>query len=233
MPGSWRAAPKNMMKGMVLPGTHLRGDWASTTSARWTGTTSRNSCTTLRNMRNLKWPAAAARRHAQGQGVSDPAEKPIRSSGTVRARSIQPAAPSSRRRPPALPIRRSSASGCATWPSATRASSASRPRCAKALAWSSTRRSGSPTRYFDVAIAEQHAVTFAAGLACEGAQAPWWLSTRPSCSAPTTSSSMTWRCRSCPSCSPLDRAGLVGGDGATHQGSYDMIPTCAASPTWW
>jgi 1-deoxy-D-xylulose-5-phosphate synthase len=43
-----------------------------------------------------------------------------------------------------------------------------------------------PDRYYDVGIAEQHAVTFAAGLACEGMK-PVWPSTRPSCSAPTTS----------------------------------------------
>ena len=47
------------------------------------------------------------------------------------------------------------------------ASSASRRRCAKAPG-SSASRSSFPTRYFDVGIAEQHAVTFAAGLACEG-----------------------------------------------------------------
>ena len=43
-----------------------------------------------------------------------------------------------------------------------------------------------PERYYDVGIAEQHAVTFAAGLACEGSSR-WWRSTPPSCSAPTTS----------------------------------------------
>jgi 1-deoxy-D-xylulose-5-phosphate synthase len=43
-----------------------------------------------------------------------------------------------------------------------------------------------PDRYFDVGIAEQHAVTFAAGLACEGSS-PWWRSTPPFCSAATTS----------------------------------------------
>jgi 1-deoxy-D-xylulose-5-phosphate synthase len=42
-----------------------------------------------------------------------------------------------------------------------------------------------PERYFDVGIAEQHAVTFAAGLACE-ASSRWWRSTPPSCSGPTT-----------------------------------------------
>ncbi len=57
-----------------------------------------------------------------------------------------------------------------------------------------------PDRYFDVAIAEQHAVTFAAGLAAK-ASSPSSRSTRRFCSAPTISSSTMWRCRSCPWCS--------------------------------
>jgi 1-deoxy-D-xylulose-5-phosphate synthase len=43
-----------------------------------------------------------------------------------------------------------------------------------------------PDRYHDVGIAEQHALTFAAGMACEGC-ARWWRFTPPFCSAPTTS----------------------------------------------
>ncbi len=67
------------------------------------------------------------------------------------------------------PTRRSSATGCATWPSATRAGRRSRRRCARARAWCEFAERF-PERYFDVGIAEQHAVTFAAGLACEGAK---------------------------------------------------------------
>jgi 1-deoxy-D-xylulose-5-phosphate synthase len=43
-----------------------------------------------------------------------------------------------------------------------------------------------PERYFDVGIAEQHAVTFAAGLAAEGSS-PWWPFIPPFCSVRTTS----------------------------------------------
>ena len=43
-----------------------------------------------------------------------------------------------------------------------------------------------PDRYFDVSIAEQHAVTFAAGIACEGASR-WWRSTPAFCSGRTIS----------------------------------------------
>jgi 1-deoxy-D-xylulose-5-phosphate synthase len=78
-----------------------------------------------------------------------------------------------------------------------------------------------PDRYFDVAIAEQHAVTFAAGLAVEGLK-------------PVVAiySSFLQRAydqlihdvalQNLPVVFALDRAGLVGSDGATHQGSYDV-----------
>ena len=78
-----------------------------------------------------------------------------------------------------------------------------------------------PDRYFDVAIAEQHAVTFAAGLACEG-------------TVPVVAIYSTFLQRGydqlvhdvalqdLPVVFAVDRAGLVGGDGATHQGSFDL-----------
>jgi 1-deoxy-D-xylulose-5-phosphate synthase len=78
-----------------------------------------------------------------------------------------------------------------------------------------------PQRYFDVGIAEQHAVTFAAGLACEGAKPILAIY-----------SSFLQRgydqlvhdvaLQNLPVVFAVDRAGLVGGDGATHQGSYDL-----------
>jgi 1-deoxy-D-xylulose-5-phosphate synthase len=78
-----------------------------------------------------------------------------------------------------------------------------------------------PERYFDVGIAEQHAVTFAAGLACEGAKPILAIY-----------SSFLQRgydqlvhdvaLQNLPVVFAVDRAGLVGGDGATHQGSYDL-----------
>jgi 1-deoxy-D-xylulose-5-phosphate synthase len=78
-----------------------------------------------------------------------------------------------------------------------------------------------PQRYFDVAIAEQHAVTLAAGMACEGV--------RP---VVAIYSSFLQRgydqlihdvaLQNLPVTFAVDRAGLVGGDGATHQGSFDL-----------
>jgi 1-deoxy-D-xylulose-5-phosphate synthase len=78
-----------------------------------------------------------------------------------------------------------------------------------------------PERYFDVAIAEQHAVTFAAGLACEGF--------RPVVAIYSTFMQRGYdqlihdvALQNLPVVFALDRGGLVGGDGATHQGAYDI-----------
>jgi 1-deoxy-D-xylulose-5-phosphate synthase len=77
-----------------------------------------------------------------------------------------------------------------------------------------------PERYFDVAIAEQHAVTFAAGLACEGL--------RPVVAIYSTFLQRGYdqlihdvAIQNLPVLFALDRGGLVGGDGATHNGAFD------------
>jgi 1-deoxy-D-xylulose-5-phosphate synthase len=78
-----------------------------------------------------------------------------------------------------------------------------------------------PNRYFDVGIAEQHAVTLAAGMACEGLK-------------PVVAIYSTFLQRgydqlihdvaiqNLPVVFALDRGGLVGADGATHHGSFDL-----------
>ncbi|MDH5479543.1 MAG: 1-deoxy-D-xylulose-5-phosphate synthase [Nitrosomonas sp.] len=78
-----------------------------------------------------------------------------------------------------------------------------------------------PDRYFDVGIAEQHAVTFAAGLACDGLK-------------PVVAIYSTFLQRgydqlihdvaiqNLPVLFAIDRAGLVGADGPTHAGSFDL-----------
>ena len=78
-----------------------------------------------------------------------------------------------------------------------------------------------PDRYFDVAIAEQHAVTLAAGMACEGLK-------------PVVAIYSTFLQRgydqlihdvalqNLPVIFALDRAGVVGSDGATHNGAFDI-----------
>lgn len=78
-----------------------------------------------------------------------------------------------------------------------------------------------PSRYFDVGIAEQHAVTFAAGLACEGY--------KPVVAIYSTFLQRAYdqlihdvALQNLPVVFALDRAGLVGADGATHAGAYDI-----------
>ena len=77
-----------------------------------------------------------------------------------------------------------------------------------------------PDRYFDVGIAEQHSVTFAAGLACEGM--------KPVVAIYSTFLQRAYDQLIHDVCVQnldltfaLDRAGYVGGDGATHAGAYD------------
>jgi 1-deoxy-D-xylulose-5-phosphate synthase len=78
-----------------------------------------------------------------------------------------------------------------------------------------------PERSFDVGIAEQHAVTFAAGLASEGM--------KPFCAIYSTFLQRAYdqvvhdvAIQSLPVRFAMDRAGLVGADGATHAGSFDI-----------
>ena len=78
-----------------------------------------------------------------------------------------------------------------------------------------------PNRYHDVGIAEQHAVTFAAGLACEGL--------KPVVAIYSTFLQRAYdqlihdvAIQNLPVVFALDRAGLVGADGATHAGNYDI-----------
>ncbi len=78
-----------------------------------------------------------------------------------------------------------------------------------------------PERYFDVGIAEQHAVTFAAGLACDGIH--------PVVAIYSTFLQRAYdqllhdvAIQNLPVLFAIDRAGLVGADGATHQGAFDM-----------
>jgi len=78
-----------------------------------------------------------------------------------------------------------------------------------------------PSRAFDVGIAEQHAVTFAAGLAAQGM--------RPFCAIYSTFLQRAYdqvvhdvAIQNLPVRFAIDRAGLVGADGATHAGSFDV-----------
>jgi len=88
-----------------------------------------------------------------------------------------------------------------------------------------------PSRYYDVGIAEQHAVTFAGGLACEGL--------KPVLAIYSTFLQRGYdqlihdiALQKLPVVFALDRAGLVGADGPTHAGAYDIafvrcVPNCS------
>jgi 1-deoxy-D-xylulose-5-phosphate synthase len=78
-----------------------------------------------------------------------------------------------------------------------------------------------PARYYDVGIAEQHAVTFAAGLACEGL--------KPVVAIYSTFLQRAYDqlihdvcIQNLPVVFAIDRGGLVGADGATHHGAFDL-----------
>jgi len=82
-----------------------------------------------------------------------------------------------------------------------------------------------PDRTFDVGIAEQHAVTFAGGLAAQGY--------RPFCAIYSTFLQRAYdqvvhdiAIQNLPVRFAMDRAGLVGADGATHAGSFDLAYLC-------
>jgi 1-deoxy-D-xylulose-5-phosphate synthase len=82
-----------------------------------------------------------------------------------------------------------------------------------------------PERMFDVGIAEQHGVTFAAGLAAQGY--------RPFCAIYSTFLQRAYdqvvhdvAIQNLPVRFAMDRAGLVGADGATHAGSFDLAYLC-------
>ena len=82
-----------------------------------------------------------------------------------------------------------------------------------------------PDRFFDVGIAEQHAVTFAAGLACEGI--------RPFVALYSSFLQRAYdqvlhdvALQKLPVRFAIDRAGFVGEDGATHHGAFDLAMLC-------
>jgi 1-deoxy-D-xylulose-5-phosphate synthase len=218
MPTMWELARRSeeMMKGMVLPGTIFE-ELGFNYVGPMNGHDIKELVVTLRNMRNLKGPQLLHVATRKGKGY-EPAEKdPIKWHGPG------PFDPKSGT------IFKEKASGptysqvFGTWLCDMAA------RDERVVGITPAMREGSglveyskkfPQRYFDVAIAEQHAVTFAAGLACEGL--------KPVVAIYSTFLQRAYdqlihdvALQNLPVVFALDRAGLVGGDGATHQGSYD------------
>jgi 1-deoxy-D-xylulose-5-phosphate synthase len=218
MPTMWELARRSeeFMKGMVLPGTIFE-ELGFNYIGPMNGHDIKELVTTLRNMRNLKGPQLLHVVTRKGKGY-EPAEKdPIKWHGPG---PFDPASGT---------IFKEKTSG----PSYSQVFGQwlcdIAERDPRIVAITPAMREGSgmvdysrkfPQRYFDVAIAEQHAVTFAAGLACEGL--------RPVVAIYSTFLQRAYdqlihdvALQNLPVVFALDRAGLVGGDGATHQGSYD------------
>jgi 1-deoxy-D-xylulose-5-phosphate synthase len=218
MPTMWELARRSeeMMKGMVLPGTIFE-ELGFNYIGPMNGHDIKELVTTLRNMRNLKGPQLLHVATRKGKGY-EPAEKdPIKWHGPG---PFDPASGT---------IFKEKASG----PSYSQVFGSwlcdMAARDERIVGITPAMREGSgmveyskkfPQRYFDVAIAEQHAVTFAAGLACEGL--------KPVVAIYSTFLQRAYdqlihdvALQNLPVVFALDRAGLVGGDGATHQGSYD------------
>jgi 1-deoxy-D-xylulose-5-phosphate synthase len=218
MPTMWELARRSeeMMKGMVLPGT-LFEEFGFNFIGPIDGHDIKALVTNLRNMRNLEGPQLLHVVTKKGKGY-DPAEKdPIKWHGPG----------------PFDPVSGTIFKEKATGPTYSQVFGQwlcdMAQRDPRIVAITPAMREGSglveyskkfPQRYFDVAIAEQHAVTFAAGLACEGL--------RPVVAIYSTFLQRAYdqlihdvALQNLPVVFALDRAGLVGGDGATHQGSYD------------
>ena len=218
MPTMWELARRSeeMMKGMVLPGTIFE-ELGFNYIGPMDGHDIKELVKTLRNMRHLTGPQLLHVVTRKGKGY-DPAEKdPIKWHGPG----------------PFDPKSGTIFKEKATGPTYSQifgqwlCDMAARDE--RIVGITPAMREGSglveyskkfPHRYFDVAIAEQHAVTFAAGLACEGL--------KPVVAIYSTFLQRAYdqlihdvALQNLPVVFALDRAGLVGGDGATHQGSYD------------
>jgi 1-deoxy-D-xylulose-5-phosphate synthase len=218
MPTMWELARRSeeMMKGMVLPGTIFE-ELGFNYIGPMDGHDIKELTQTLRNMRSLKGPQLLHVVTKKGKGYAPAEADPIKWHGPG----------------PFDPVSGTIFKEKAQGPTYSQVfgqwlcdAAELDPRI---VGITPAMREGSglveyskkfPTRYFDVAIAEQHAVTFAAGLACEGL--------RPVVAIYSTFLQRAYdqlihdvALQNLPVVFALDRAGVVGGDGATHQGSYD------------
>ncbi|MCQ8879113.1 1-deoxy-D-xylulose-5-phosphate synthase [Pseudoalteromonas shioyasakiensis] len=205
------------LKGMVIPGTFFE-ELGLNYIGPIDGHDVNMLVDTLRNMRNLKGPQLLHIKTQKGKGYKPAEADPIGYHGVPKF-------------DPAISSLPKSKPGAATFSKVfgdwlcDMASQDS-----KLMAITPAMREGSgmvrfskeyPEQYFDVAIAEQHAVTLAAGFACEGLK-------------PVVAiySSFLQRAydqlihdvalQNLPVLFAIDRAGIVGADGETHQGAYDL-----------
>jgi 1-deoxy-D-xylulose-5-phosphate synthase len=218
MPTMWELARRSeeMMKGMVLPGTIFE-ELGFNYIGPMNGHDIKELVTTLRNMRSLQGPQLLHVVTKKGKGYAPAEADPIKWHGPG----------------PFDPVSGTIFKEKAQGPTYSQIFGQwlcdIAEKDPRVVGITPAMREGSglveyskkfPTRYFDVAIAEQHAVTFAAGLACEGL--------RPVVAIYSTFLQRAYdqlihdvALQNLPVLFALDRAGLVGSDGATHQGSYD------------
>jgi 1-deoxy-D-xylulose-5-phosphate synthase len=218
MPTMWELARRSeeMMKGMVLPGTIFE-ELGFNYIGPMNGHDIKELVATLRNMRNLQGPQLLHVVTKKGKGYAPAEADPIKWHGPGPFDPVSGTIFKEKSQGPTY----SQIFGQWLCDIAEKD-----PRV---VGITPAMREGSglveyskkfPHRYFDVAIAEQHAVTFAAGLACEGL--------RPVVAIYSTFLQRAYdqlihdvALQNLPVLFALDRAGVVGGDGATHQGSYD------------
>ncbi len=205
------------LKGMIIPGTffeELGFNYIGPIDGHDVGTL----VDTLRNMRNLKGPQLLHVKTQKGKGYKPAEADPIGYHGVPKFDPTVHSLPKSKPSAPTF----SKVFGDWLCDMAAQDN--------KLMAITPAMREGSgmvrfskeyPAQYFDVAIAEQHAVTLGAGFACEGLN-------------PIVAiySSFLQRAydqlihdvalQNLPVLFAIDRAGVVGADGETHQGAYDL-----------
>ncbi|MCF7519772.1 MULTISPECIES: 1-deoxy-D-xylulose-5-phosphate synthase [unclassified Pseudoalteromonas] len=205
------------LKGMVIPGTFFE-ELGLNYIGPIDGHDVNMLVDTLRNMRNLKGPQLLHIKTQKGKGYKPAEADPIGYHGVPKFD------PSMSKLPKSKPGAATFSNVFGDWLCDMAAQDD------KLMAITPAMREGSgmvrfskeyPEQYFDVAIAEQHAVTLAAGLACEGLK-------------PVVAiySSFLQRAydqlihdvalQNLPVLFAIDRAGIVGADGETHQGAYDL-----------
>ncbi len=205
------------IKGMVIPGTFFEE-----LGFNYIGPIDGHDVTmltdTLRNMRNLKGPQLLHVRTKKGKGYKPAEADPIGYHGVPKFDPNQTSLPASKPTAPTF----SKAFG--DWLCDMAAQDD------KLVAITPAMREGSgmvrfskeyPEQYIDVAIAEQHAVTLAAGFACEG-QKPIVAIYSSFLQRAYDQLIHDVALQNLPVLFAVDRAGIVGADGETHQGAFDL-----------
>ena len=219
MPSVWELARRTEehIKGLIMPGT-LFEEFGFNYFGPIDGHDLPALLTTLRNLRDLPGPRLLHIITRKGKGYERAEEDPVKYHG------VTPFDPAAGIQSSSQPTSPSYSQVFSDWICDMAA------RDARLVAVTPAMREGSglvdfckrfPGRYFDVGIAEQHSVTVAAGMACDGLK-------------PVVAIYSTFLQRAydqlvhdvvnqqLPVLFAIDRAGLVGADGPTHNGCYDL-----------